>query len=460
MSKSVMGVRLRRLREERGLTQAALARALGISPSYLNQIEQNQRPLTVPVLLKLNGAFGLDVQLFSDADEARLLTDLRAALADQGAPASMAELRELAANMPAVARAIVAMQARLRETAERADLLAGRLTEPQAAAAPAAFESVRDWFYGRRNHVPDLETPAEAIGGALPPGRMAAELVDRLAGRHGIRIALDADSLRRFDAGARILHLAPHLTEGQQAFQIATQLAFLEQGETIARLAGDPALAPDAQALLRIGLANYFAGALILPYAAFLREAEARAYDIDLIARRFGVGFETACHRLSTLQRPEARGVPFFFIRVDRAGNISKRQSATDFHFSRIGGTCPLWNVYEAFSRPGEITRQIAQMPDGRSYLWIARQVQSGQGGYGAPVKTFAVALGCDLAHADRLIYARGLDLKNPDLAVRIGPGCKVCERTACPQRAFPMVGRPLSVRDEEARFAPYSAAG
>ncbi len=453
-----MGVRLRRLREERGLTQAALARTLGISPSYLNQIEQNQRPLTVPVLLKLNGAFGLDVQLFSDAEEARLIADLRAALADQGAPAAMAELRELAANMPGVARTIVAMQARLRETSERADLLVGRLTEPQAAA-PAAFEAVRDWFYDRRNHVPELETPAEAIGLALPPGRMVAGLIDRLAGRHGIRIALDGDSLRRFDAGARILHLAPHLNEGQQAFQIATQLAFLEQGETLARLSEGPGLAPDAQALLRIGLANYFAGALVLPYAAFLREAEATAYDIDLIARRFGVGFETTCHRLSTLQRPEARGVPFFFIRVDRAGNISKRQSATDFHFSRIGGTCPLWNVYEAFSRPGEITRQIAQMPDGRSYLWIARMVSHGQGGFGAPVKTFAVALGCDLAHADRLVYARGLDLKNPALATRIGPGCKVCERPACPQRAFPMVGRPLAVTATEARFAPYSGA-
>lgn len=458
MSKSFMGVRLRRLREERGLTQAALARSLGISASYLNQIEQNQRPLTVPVLLKLNGAFGLDVQMFSDAEEARLVADLRAALADQGAPAAMAELRALAANMPGVARAVIAMQARLRETAERADLLAGRLTQPQAAATPAAFEAVRDWFYDRRNHVPELETPAEAIGMALPPGRMTPGLVDRLAGRHGIRIALDAGSLRRFDAGARILHLAPHLTEGQQAFQLATQLAFLEQGDTIDRLAGDPTLAPEAQALLRIGLANYFAGALVLPYAAFLREAEASAYDIDLIARRFGVGFETTCHRLSTLQRADARGVPFFFIRVDRAGNISKRQSATDFHFSRIGGTCPLWNVYEAFSRPGEITRQIAQMPDGRSYLWIARMVSHGQGGYGAPVKTFAVALGCDLAHADRLVYARGLNLKNPDLAVRIGPGCKICERPACPQRAFPMVGRPLAVTPGETRFAPYSS--
>lgn len=173
----------------------------------------------------------------------------------------------------------------------------------------------------------------------------------------------------------------------------------------------------------------------------------------------FGVGFETICHRLSTLKRPDARGVPFFFIRVDRAGNISKRQSATDFHFSRIGGTCPLWTVYEVFSRPGEITRQIAQMPDGRSYLSIARTVRHGQGGYGAPVKSFAVALGCDLAHAERLAYDRGLDLRNPDQAARIGPGCKVCERPACPQRAFPMVGRPLAVSPGEARFAPYSGA-
>lgn len=275
-------------------------------------------------------------------------------------------------------------------------------------------------------------------GDTLPPGRMAAGLTDRLAGRHGIRIAQSTgDALRRYDPGGRILSLAAHLDPGQIAFQIATQLAFIEQGEAIARLSDYPKLGPNACSLLRTGHANYFAGALILPYRAFLATAEATRYDIDLIARRFGVGFETTCHRLSTLQRPEARGVPFFFIRVDRAGNISKRRSATDFHFSRIGGSCPLWNIYEAFARPREIIRQVAQMPDGRSYLWIARLVQSGQGGFGASVKTFAVALGCDLAHADRLVYARGMDLKNPDMAAKIGPGCKVCERSACPQRAF-----------------------
>ncbi|PZO65506.1 MAG: Cro/Cl family transcriptional regulator [Paracoccus denitrificans] len=456
MAKAFMGIQLRRLREERGLTQAALARALQISASYLNQIERNARPLTVPLMLRLNDLFGLSVEPLSVGDEARLITDLRAALADRGHDAPLAELRELATHMPDIARSIVEMQRALRSAEERAALGDEAFGQSDATA----FEAVRDWFYDRRNHVAELDHAAEQIGAALPKGRMTAGLIDRLAGRHGVRIARGADDgpLRRYDSDAGILYLSPHLGQSQQAFQIATQLAFLEQGALIGRLSGDPAMTAGAQSLLRIGLANYFAGSLILPYQDFLQTAEAMDYDIDLIANHFGIGFETTCHRLSTLQRPGAEGVPFFFIRVDRAGNISKRQSAIDFHFSRIGGSCPLWNVYEAFSRPGQVLRQIAQMPDGRSYLLIARTVSHGQGGFRAPTKTFAVALGCDLTHAPRLVYARGLDLRSPAQAVPIGPGCKLCERTSCPQRAFPRVGRPLASDPAVARFAPYSS--
>lgn len=459
VKKAYMGVRLRRLREERGMTQAALARTLDLSPSYLNQMERNQRPLTVPVLLRLNAVFGLDVQLFSEAEEARLIPDLRAALADQGAAASLAEVREIAANMPGIAQAIISMQNRLRDTSEQVDLMAGRLSG-ETGAEPAPFEAVRDYFYHNRNYIAALDEAGEALGQGIRAGRMAEGLNERLAGRHGIRVSMDDDTsaLRRFDDSAGVLHLSSRLTPGQRAFQMATQLAFLEQGEVIAQLADGAGLAgEDARTLLRIGLANYFAGAVILPYRSFLEAAESEGYDIERLAHRFGVGFETTCHRLSTLQRPEARGVPFFFIRVDRAGNISKRQSATDFHFSRIGGSCPLWNVYEAFSRPGEVLTQVAQMPDGRSYLWIARTVSHGTGGFGAPVKRFAVALGCDLAHAERLVYARGVDLRNPDLATPIGAGCKVCDRPACPQRAFPMSGRPARTDADRTSFAPYS---
>lgn len=199
--------------------------------------------------------------------------------------------------------------------------------------------------------------------------------------------------------------------------------------------------------------------AVLLSYADFLERAEAFAYDIVRLSRHFGVGFETVCHRLSTLQRPGAQGVPFFFVRVDRAGNISKRQSATDFHFSRVGGSCPLWNVYEAFTQPGRVLTQMAQMPDGRTYLWIARTVGASEPAYGVPGKTFAIGLGCDIRHASRLIYSQGLNLGDLPAATPIGAGCKVCERPACPQRAFPPIGRPLLIDPNRSAVAPYPTA-
>lgn len=462
MRKVFMGTRLRRLREERSLKQVELAKALGISPSYLNQIEQNQRPLTVPILLKLNTVFGVDVELFSEDEEARLVTDLRDAIAEGGENASVAELRELALNMPAVGRSLVALHRRYREAVERGDAMAGQLGDDWTAGTRARqpFEQVRDFFYSRRNHIGVLDDAAERIyrDARLSPTNIHAGLSRWLEARHHVAVAIESGALtaRRFDPARRTLRLSADLSVAQQAFQMATQLAFLELGDTISELTEGDALEDEARRLARIGLANYFAGALILPYGDFLAAAEAEYYDIERLGHRFDVGYETICHRLSTLQRPGASGVPFFFIRVDRAGNISKRQSATDFHFSRVGGSCPLWNVYEAFARPGRITRQIAQMPDGRSYLWVARTVAVGGGAFGKPGKTFAIALGCDIRHAGKLVYSRGLNLADPDAATPIGAGCKVCERPACPQRAFPPIGRVLMIDEDRAASVPY----
>lgn len=465
MKKTYMGIRLRRFREERGLTQVALARALELSPSYLNQLEQNQRPLSVPVLLKLNAMFGVDIQQFSEDDEARLIADLRDVFLSLPAdnPVSDAEVRELAANMPAVARALIGLERNLRDERERAEALALHLGGDRSdigSPTPMPYEEVRDFFYARHNHVDELDTLAEALFEACAGGGdLAAGLTQRLEATHGVRVVLERERAiqRDYDPAARVLRLSAHLERGQQAFQLATQLAFLEAGGLIDALAGAGRFALDeSRALARIGLASYFAGALILPYGRFLNAAEALRYDIGLLERRFGVGFETVCHRLSTLQRPTARGVPFFFIRVDRAGNISKRQSATDFHFSRIGGTCPLWNVYEAFATPGRILTQLAAMPDDRRYLWVARTVSREAGAFGAPGKTFSIGLGCDLRHADRLVYSRGLDLSNPDAAIPIGAGCKVCNRQNCPQRAFPSMGRTLPIDANRRYFEPY----
>lgn len=472
MRKAFMGVRLKRLREEHGLTQVALARALELSPSYLNQLEKNQRPLTVPILLKINAVFGVDVQLFSEDEEARLIADLKDVLADPGLgePITLTEIREIAANMPTVGRAIVALHARSRQARDRADALASRFGLEADDVEPAAlmpYERVRDYFYAHHNYISELDEAAESLfnKAQLAIGDVASGLKAYLRTRHSVEIAImpATDMLptqRRFDRARRTLELSANLNSGQQAFEMATQLAFLDMGESLDRLAAEAAGDnDDTFRLARIGLANHFAGALLMPYMPFLEAAETLRYDIDLLGQRFGVGFETICHRLSTLQRPEARGVPFFFVRVDRAGNISKRQSATDFHFSRVGGSCPLWNVYEAFSTPGRILTQLARMPDGRTYLWVARTVSRGHGGFGAPVKTFAIGLGCDLSHASRLVYAKGLDLSDSETAVPIGAGCKVCERPNCPQRAFPPIGSRTAVDENERRFTPYPVA-
>lgn len=468
MKKSFMGVRLRKLRAERGLSQIAMAQALGLSPSYLNQLEQNQRPLTVAVLLRLNRTLGVDIQAFSEDDEARLVAGLREALADAAEPVSLPEMQEVAAQMPALGRALVALHRRQLDLQAQLETMALRLGDDRSSelGLPRAtpFEAVRDFFFAQRNHFDPLDRAAESLAAQTRArgGAMAPWLAERLRERHDVRVTqADATGIggkRQYDAASRTLTLSPLLAPAQQAFQMATQLAFLEMADTLSALTGDAPFDADApaQRLARIGLANYFAGALLLPYGEYLEAADRLRHDIDLLALRFGVGFETACHRLSTLQRPGAPGVPFFFVRVDRAGNISKRQSATHFHFSRTGGTCPLWAVYEAFSQPGRILPQLARMPDGRISLWVARTVAGGSRGWGAPRQTFAIGLGCDIRHAPRLVYADGLDLQDPARATPIGMGCKVCERRDCAQRAFPFVGQPLRVDEQRTDFIPY----
>jgi hypothetical protein len=468
MSSMLVGARLRHLREDRGLSQAELARRLEISPSYLNQLERERRPLTVPVLLRLTEAFGVDAGFFSAQDSSRLIAELREALADEAVAVrvSTREIAELASNQPSVARALIELRRRYRDTVAHTSALIGGQGWPAEEEALGAMphEQVRDFFYDRQNYIDGLDVAAEALARELEaaPGDLRAALVRRLEKGHGVRVVVGqggdgGGELRRYDPDTRMLRLSGQLRPGQQAFQLATQLAFLEHGALLDDTVATGSFSTgETRTLARIGLAHYYAGALLMPYGPFHAAAEQERYDVERLADRFGVGFEATCHRLSTLQRPGLRGVPFSFVRVDRAGNISKRQSATGFHFSRGGGSCPLWNVYEAFTTPGRILTQVAQMPDGRSYFWVARTVARKRSGYGTPTKTFALGLGCELRHAHRLVYSRGLDLRDPALATPIGMGCKTCERTACPQRAFPAVGHRLKVDPDRTTFAPY----
>ncbi|WP_026342575.1 short-chain fatty acyl-CoA regulator family protein [Nocardia sp. BMG111209] len=468
MQKTYAGGRLRALREQQGLSQSALAKLLGLSVSYINQLEHDQRPLTVPVLLRLNTSFDLDMGFFAADTDARLIADLQDVFAEDPECATIGttEIDELVARSPAAARMLVGLHRRLHGATEQLERMsAGLAGEVGAPGLAMPYEDVRDYFYDRRNHVPALDLAAEQLFAdrGLAVGGLDVQLTRLLRDHHDIAVVIRSDDpdrpgpKRLYDRESRVLTLARRLSAGQRAFQLATQLAFRTQAGTIAGLIEEADRVPaGSRGLLRTGLANYFAGALILPYTEFHRAAERMRYDIELLATKFEVGFETVCHRLSTLQRPGRRGVPFFFVRTDRAGNISKRQSATAFHFSRSGGSCPLWVVHDAFSTPGRIRTQIAQMPDGRHYLWLARTTDESTAGYLSPKRDFAVGLGCDLAYAHKLVYSHGLLVDDPRTVVPIGAGCKVCERTDCAQRAFPQLGRPVRADDDSSLTVPY----
>jgi XRE family transcriptional regulator, fatty acid utilization regulator len=466
VAKTFVGPRVRQLRSERGFSQAALAQMLDISPSYLNQIEHDVRPLTVAVLLRITEVFGVDATFFASQDDTRLVAELREVTLDRdlGIDVDPAEIADVVNTHPSVARAMVNLHRRYRlTTTQLAAATEDRFSDGSGSGSiTMPHEEVRDYFYQRQNYLHELDAAAEDLTVRMRMHRadLARDLSDRLTRVHGVhivqRIDLGDSVLHRFDPDTKTLEIGRHLASGQYVFKLAAELGYLEFGDLIDGMVTEGNFTSDeAVKLARLGLANYFAAATVLPYRQFHDIAENFRYDVERLSAFYSVSYETIAHRLSSLQRPAMRGVPLSFVRVDRAGNMSKRQSATGFHFSSSGGTCPLWNVYETFANPGKILVQIAQMPDGRSYMWVARTVERRASRYGQPGKTFAIGLGCELRHAHRLVYSEGLDLAG-EIATPIGAGCRVCERDNCPQRAFPALGRALDLDEHRSTVSPY----
>lgn len=466
--KLFLGMKIRRFRDQQGLTQASLAQALDISPSYLNQIENDQRPLTLSVLLKLGKLYNLDLTTFSQEEDERVLGELRGCLEDPlfaGNRVNVIDLKEIVNRAPDFARHFLTLYQSYHQSminyAGLAQELAGDEAVREIDGAQFPYEEVRDFFYHQHNYFDRLDIAAEILSQqeGLGQGDGEAKLIQYLKKRHAIDVVIDGtgDRLRLYSSQFRRLQLSTLLSQKQRVFQLAHQVCLLDQRHLLDDIIHQAHFrSPDADAVCRVGLANYFAGALLMPYALFLEKSKSERYDIERLQIIFNVSFEQVCHRLSTLQRPNAKGVPFYFLRVDAAGNISKRQSATSFNFARVGGACPLWNVHEAFAQPGKILRQIAQMPDGKAYFCIARTVTRTEGGFLMPQKTFAVGLGCDIVHAPQLIYSVGLDLNDKEAAVPIGVSCRVCERTNCAQRAFPPIGKRIHINEDEREFLPY----
>ncbi len=459
MARALIGRTVRRLRQEKGFAQQALAARLGISASYLNLIEHDQRAVTATLLIKLTEALEVDIAALSGLREKALETGLREVLSDPLLGLDQVpeeEIATIAGSAPNAGRAMLALYRAWRVAREDS----GGIALPTGRRILLPTEEARDFFHDRANHFPVLEAKAEAIAADMrvtAPSEMNHAVAQRLRDKHGLVVAVTAlaHALRRYDPAGRRLELSEALPRESRGFHLAFQLMLLEAGEAVqAALGGFEPSSTEAAALIRIGLLNYAAGALLMPYLPFANAARSLRHDVEAMAARFGVSFEQACHRLTTLQRDGARGVPFFFLRVDPAGNVDKRFSAAGFPFARFGGSCPKWIVHHGFATPGTVQVQLAQLPDGGAFLCFARTVQGAPTRWGEPAAVHVVAMGCDLSRAPEVIYGDGLDLERA--MVGIGLSCRLCDRMDCRSRAFPPLEHRLALDPMVTSAAPY----
>ncbi len=450
-----VGPKLRRLRSELGLTQAAMAQDLAVSPSYIALIERNQRPVTADLLLRLGKTYRLDIGSLAGDEDGEVAARLRSTLRDplfSGLGLTDMEIEDLSNNFPEAAEAILRVYTAYHEGQLA---LADKGGHESAQSDPVA--ETRRFLSARRNSFPVLddacELLAKTVGG--PEG-----FINHLAG-HGLKVrqlpgSVMGGSARRFDFHRKQVLLNESLSRERFDFQLALQIAYLEFGDVISELLNEGRFETEnAKRLARRELGNYGAGALLMPYRPFLKVAKAKRYDLEALSRQFHTSFEQVAHRLTTLQKPGQEGIPFFFIRVDAAGNVSKRLDGAGLPFVRHGGSCSLWSLHHAFRTPHKILTQWVEIPDGQRFFCIARTVTHGGGAYNAPSVDRAIVLGCAETYAQDLIYAQGRDLSS-ERPTPIGVSCRLCHRADCLARAEPPIGRTLLADDIRRTIAPY----
>ena len=467
--KLFLGGRLKRLRRDLGVTQARMAEELGVSPSYLNLLERNQRPVTAQLLLRLADAYDLDLRSLS-ADDPGGGAGLEEVLADKmfaDLGIGRHEAAEVAELSPGLAEAVSRLYRAYLDRGRLIDL--GAFERPDGTG-PVSEQSPTDWVRDlvgtQRNHFAELEVLAEKIVAQLKadPQDLGPAVRERLQSKFGVQtrimpVEVMTGSLRRYDHHRKRLMLSETLAPASRIFGMCYQLGLMEGGEVLSDLT-DRFKAPDraTRQLLKVFLDGYLAAAIMMPYEPFLAAMETSGYDIERVRPRFGVSYEQAAQRLTTLGRSGSRGVPFFMMRLDAAGNISKRFAAGPFPFSRFGGACPRWNVHDSFKTPGRIITQVIETPDNERYFTLSRTVRRVSGLHSGLEDELVIGLGCDLKYAGKLVHARGMDMANP-IAVEIGPSCRICERPACPQRAAAPINRTLLVEETSKSLSPFPFA-
>lgn len=452
---------LKALREDHGLKQGALAQRLGISTPYLSQLENDTRPMTLALAERVREIFPVDWADMAETPVEPIVTELLEASADPllgDLPAD--QIERVADQFPQFAEQFAHLYRLHKRDSQRLAAMDEALGADSVSGGRLPWEEVRDWFHLADNYVHLIDSSAEAMAGALArhlPTPDTAQLTAWFE-RQGITLRhLPGAPIRRYDEARRELTLDAGQPHESLRFQLAYQLCAIALAQEIAETVEKGGMRTQtARNLLSVGLTNYAAGALLMPYRPFRDAARRLRHDIDGLRQIFGTSFEQTCHRLSNLQRPHQRGVPIAFCRIDMAGNITKRHAANGLQFARFGGACPLWIAHEAVAIPDRIHLQVAEMPEGRRFVFLAKGLVKPSDAYFRPPRRYAVVLGCEVTLASEFIYADTLNLECEEAVARIGISCRICSRHDCHQRAYPPNDKAIDITTNQRGFIPY----
>ena len=466
-----LGASIRRLRRERQLSQQALANILGISTPYLNLIENNRRNVTGKILITLAKEFNIELSEIGNENDSGLLSDLMEVFSDTVFDDNYLknhDIQDLVSSQPEIARAVIRLydihktsQIRLRDISD----VEGDQYTGEGMSNNISAEIISDLIQKKSNYFPSLEEAANKIILKLNKPKninLFVPLSEYLSSEHNIRVAtippeIKHDTIRYYDPVAKTLVISDRLPQASRTFLVAQQMGLLLADDEINEILEESNIEDgEVRKLGRLALSNYFAGAIILPYDNFFEQAQFTKYDIEVLENRFQVSFEQVCHRLTTLNKPGSRAIPFHMMRVDIAGNISKRYSASGISISRYSGACPRLNIYSAFTTPDRIKVQVSVMPNGEKYFCIARAFQKRSGGFDSPESFYSIGLGCRLNDASKMIYGERVLLDSSENIVPVGVSCRSCPRIDCRQRAFPPSSRQLSYNENVKGLSAY----
>ena len=454
-----IGSKLKLFRKKLGLQANKLADEIGISPSYLNLIESGKRKIDGDLILKICRELKIELSDLTSKSDINLENNISELLSDElfeDLDILGPEVKDLVSTNPKIAKALIKLGDNFKqkdhEIINRVENISGKIIDSRKASFPG--EVIADFLQENKNYFPELEEFANKIFEKVKQNNRTRyiALCDFIKSEYGISVkdVIPEEGKpfsKIFNKEKKELLLSDYLSLETKKLHAGAQIAQEGASDIIEKyLSTFKFPSNEARKLTRVALLNYCGAAILMPYKLFHKECKVLKYDLELLQNTFATSFEQVAHRVTCLQDPSLPGIPFHFLRVDVAGNISKRFSLSGIEIPRYGGACPRWNVYSAFSRPGVIQAAVSKMTNGEKYVCIARTVEKGVGRHGQKKSMLSIGLGCEAKFAKEFVYTENLDISDKKTEIPIGVSCRTCDRLDCSQRAFPPLHKKFDV--------------